>query len=305
MRSLLRAALAPLIGLLLAAAPAAADPSAPDPSPPDPSAASRIVSVDGAVTEIVYALGQGGRVVATDTTSSWPAEVASLPKVGYKRSLTPEGLLSLRPDLILASSTAGPAQVLDAVRAAGVPVVTVPDAHSTEGVLAKVRAVAVALGLPAQGEALAGRIAADLETQAARLATVRERPRVLFVMDTGQGGLMAAGRDTAADAAIALAGGINAFAGVTGLKPLTPEAAVLAAPQVIVVTHQAADRQGGLASIAAHPALALTPAVRDGRLVSLDALLVLGFGPRIGEAVRVMVAAFHPELPAQAAEVPR
>lgn len=293
MRALLRAAVAPLVAVLLTAGPAAgADP------PP-----ARIVSVDGAVTEIVYALGQGHRVVATDTTSVWPAEAAALPKVGYKRALTPEGLLSLRPDLILASGSAGPAQALDAVRAAGVAVAAVPDAHSVEGVLAKVRGVADALGLPEEGRALAGRIAADLEAQTARLAAAEDRPRVLFVMDTGQGGLMAAGRDTAADAAIALAAGINAFADVSGLKPLTPEAAVAARPDVVVVTRQAVERQGGLERIAAQPALALTPAVRDRRLVPVDALLVLGFGPRLGEAVRVLAAAFHPDLPAQAAEV--
>lgn len=268
-------------------------------------AGERVISVDGAVTEIAYALGQGHRLVAVDTSSAWPAETAELPKVGYKRALTAEGLLSLRPTLVLATGAAGPAQALEPLRALGVPVVTLPDEPSVEGVLAKVRATAAALDAAPAGDALAARIAEELAAVRQRLAQAGPAPRVLFLMDTGRGGLMAAGTGTAADAVIALAGGANAFAGAEGLKPLTPEAAVATRPDVLVVTTQAVRRLGGLDRVTALPELALTPAVRDGRVVAIDALLVLGFGPRIGEAVRTLAEAFHPGLPARTADVPR
>lgn len=268
-------------------------------------AGGRVISVDGAVTEIAYALGQGHRLVAVDTSSAWPAETAELPKVGYKRALTAEGLLSLRPTLVLATGAAGPAQALEPLRALGVPVVTMPDEPSVEGVLAKVRATAAALDAAPAGDALAARIAEELAAVRQRLTQAGPAPRVLFLMDTGRGGLMAAGTGTAADAVIALAGGANAFAGAEGLKPLTPEAAVAARPDLLVVTTQAVRRLGGLDRVTALPELALTPAVRDGRVVAIDALLVLGFGPRIGEAVRTLAEAFHPGLPRRTTEVPR
>ncbi len=268
-------------------------------------AGERVISVDGAVTEIAYALGQGHRLVAVDTSSAWPAETAGLPKVGYKRALTAEGLLSLRPTMVLATKAAGPAQALEPLRTLGVAVVTVPDDASVDGVLAKVRGVAAALDAAPAGEALAARIGEELATVRRRLEGAGPPPRVLFLMDTGRGGLMAAGRGTAADAVIALAGGANAFDAAEGLKPLTPEAAVAARPDLVVVTEQAIRRMGGPDRVTALPELALTPAARAGRFVTIDALLVLGFGPRIGEAVRTLAEAFHPGLPARTAEAGR
>lgn len=262
-----------VIAVAVSAAPAAAQ--------------QRIVSVDGAVTEIVHALGEQHRLVGTDTSSTYPPAVGTLPKVGYKRALAAEGLLSLGPDLILGTAAAGPAPVLEQVRAAGVPVVTLPEEASVPGVLAKVRGVAEALGVPEKGADLAARIQADLDRVTGRRPADGAAPRVLFLMDTGRGGLMAAGAGTAADAVIALAGGANAFA-AEGLMPLTPEAAVAAAPDVLVVTAQAVERHGGLPAVLSQPALAATPAAPNGRVAVVDTLLVLGFGPRIAEAVAVL-----------------
>src|SRR5690554_4553900 len=88
--------------------------------------AGRVVSLGGAVSEIVVALGQGGRLVARDTTSTWPEAVAALPDVGYLRQLSPEGLISVAPDLILAEEGAGPPEAVEVLRAAAIPFVTIP-----------------------------------------------------------------------------------------------------------------------------------------------------------------------------------
>ncbi|MFM2045215.1 MAG: putative hemin-binding periplasmic protein HmuT precursor [Pseudomonadota bacterium] len=291
MRRALRAA-ALVLPLSLLALPAAAQ--------------QRIVSVDGAVTEIIHALGEQGRLIATDTSSTWPETVQALPKVGYKRALAAEGLLALGPDLILGTETAGPAPVLDRIRAAGIPVTTLREEASVDGVLAKVAGVADTLGVPDKGRALSDRIRGEIAAVTATIPADSTRPAVLFLMDTGRGGLMAAGTGTAADAVIALAGGRNAFAAAEGLKPLTPEAAVAARPDVIVLTAQAVARNGGVQAILAQPALAATSAAQAGRVAVVDTLLVLGFGPRIGEAVRQLAAVTHPgALPASQAKVPQ
>jgi len=249
----------------------------------------RIVSVGGSVTEILYALDLGGRVIATDTTSIYPAAAEELPKVGYMRALAAEPLVALKPDLILAEADAGPPAVLRQVKEAGLPLVLMPDDPTPEGVVAKVRAVAKASGKESEGEALAAALAARFEDLRQERAKMREQPRVLFLL-SHSGGTMAAGDDTSAASIVALAGGRNALAGAfSGYKPLSPEAAVTAAPDVVLLTNQGLEAIGGRPGLAADPALGLTSAVQEERIVAMDALLLLGFGPRTPEAAAALM----------------
>ncbi|MFP4044075.1 MAG: hemin ABC transporter substrate-binding protein [Rhodosalinus sp.] len=256
-------------------------------------AAERIVVAGGAVTEIVYALGAGDRVVARDTTSSHPPEVEALPDVGYVRRLSPEGVLSLAPDLILAEEGAGPAETVQVLERAEIPFVTIPDATDAKGVAAKVRAVGAALDLEAKAAALAEEIESEIATVQDRAEGVAEPVRVLFLLSAEGGRLLASGTDTAADAMIRMAGGTNAVTGFEGYKPLTDEAVMAAAPDVVLMMEGRAEGHGG-AGVLGHPALAATPAGRDGRLVEMDGLYLLGFGPRTAQAVADLNAALYP-----------
>lgn len=258
--------------------------------------AQRVVSVGGAVTEIVYALGAQDRLVAVDSTSTYPPAADALPDVGYMRQLSAEPILALDPDLLLLVADAGPRSTLDQLRATGLRIVTVPDQPSLPGVLAKVRAVAAALGLQPAGADLAARIEATHQRVAARLADLTTRPRVLFLLSIGRGAPLAAGQETSADQIIALAGGRNALSGFQGYKPLSPEAAMAARPDVILTTERTATQLGGLDSLRNRPELAVSPAAASGRLLALDGLLLLGFGPRTPEAIARLAATFHPEL---------
>ncbi|MFP4274057.1 MAG: hemin ABC transporter substrate-binding protein [Paracoccaceae bacterium] len=259
-------------------------------------AAERIVSAGGSVTETVFALGGGDAVVARDTTSSWPPEVEALPDVGYVRRLSPEGVLSVAPDLILAEEGAGPAETVAILEAAEVPFVTIPDATDAAGVERKILAVGRALGPEAEAKAerLASRIRAEIEQVGTRSAGIDRKARVLFLLSAEGGRLMASGTGTAADAMIDLAGGENAVTGFEGYKPLTDEAVLAAAPDVVLMMEGRAGDHGG-AGVLAHPALAVTPAGREGRLVEMDGLYLLGFGPRTAQAVADLHAALYPE----------
>lgn len=279
------------VSLLLAFAMAFA--IVPD-APAAETAAPRIVSVGGSVTEIVFALGFGDRVVAADTTSVYPAATADLPKVGYMRQLAAEPILSLAPTLVLAEPNAGPPAVLDQLRAAGAALVPVPDAPTPDGVARKIVAIGDALGAPERARALADSVAGDLDRARALVAGLTGRPRVLFLLSVGSGTPLATGRSTAADGMIALAGGVNAIDGYEGYKPLSPEAAVAAAPEIVLVTGRTLAALGGVDGIAGLPAIAATPAGRNRRIVAMDALLMLGFGPRTGAAVEQLAALFHP-----------
>ena len=256
----------------------------------------RIVSIGGALTEIVYALGAEASLVAVDSTSFYPAATGALPSVGYMRQLSAEPIIALQPTLVLAIEDSGPPEALEQMRAAGLNLLVVEDDPTPEGVLAKIDTVARALGKGAEGEALMARLRGEFDAVLKRVAALSERPSVIFFFSLGSGTPLAGGRDTAPDGIIALAGGRNAFDSFEGFKPLSPEAAVASAPDVVLVTEQTLKALGGRDRLIARPEVAATPAGRAGRIVAMDALLLLGFGPRTPEAIRRLAAALHPAL---------
>ncbi|MGE3649483.1 MAG: hemin ABC transporter substrate-binding protein [Reyranellaceae bacterium] len=259
--------------------------------------ASRIVAVGGSVTEVIYALGGVKSLVATDSTSLFPVAARKTPKVGYMRTLSAEGVLSLRPSLVITTTAAGPESALRQIADAGVAVLVLSDDYSFDAVVAKIEGIGRALGLAQAATDLARKVRADMADVAARVAQSKTKPRALSFLTFGQGGApQAAGRMTAADGIIRLAGGVNVFDAWTGYKPMTPEATVAAAPEVIMVGTQTIEAIGGVDKILADPALALTPAAKNRRVASADALLLLGFGPRTPEAVRIVARVFHPDV---------
>lgn len=265
---------------------AAGDASAP--------AALRVVTVGSAVTEAAFAVGAGAVVVGVDTSSLFPEEATRRPRVGYQRALAAEGLLSLAPTLVLATDEAGPESVLEQLRARGVRVERVGSAPTLDGARARLARVAELLGRPA--DAALARFDDDARAAKALVARTTQRPRVLALYARGAGTLQVFGRETAADGMLALAGADNAVTAFTGAKPLTAEALVAAAPDVVLVPARGLESLGGEAGLLAVPGVAGTPAGRAKRIVAVDDLLLLGFGPRTGEAVALLARALHPEL---------
>jgi iron complex transport system substrate-binding protein len=256
------------------------------------AAPKRVVTLGGDVTEIVYALGAGGSIVCDDQTSLYPQAATKLPQVGYLRTLAAEGVLSCRPDLIVASEDAGPPAAVTQLSASGIRFVKVPNTHSPEAVAAKIETVANALGIPEKGRALQTRYKQALSNARAKLSVFQDRPRAIFLMAQGPGGAMAAGRGSAADAMLTLAGAQN-VASFEGYKPLTPEAAIALKPDVIVVADVALKMLGGMDAFRARPEIAMTPAGKSGRIVPMDTLLLLGFGPRTPQALLALGQALH------------
>lgn len=252
------------------------------------------LAIGGSVTEIVYALGQQHRLIARDTTSTFPPEAQALPDVGYMRALSPEGVLSVSPDLILSEEGAGPPETLEVLEEAHIPFITVPGGFDAKSVAAKIRAVGNALEVPDEAEDLARQVTGQIEAAKARAQEHGGAPkRVLFVLSAQGGRLMGAGDDTGAAAIIAMAGGVNALEGVTGYKPLSDEAAAAAAPDVILMMDRGGDHGASADELFALPALAVTPAAETRSLVQMDGLKLLGFGPRTGEAVSELAAALY------------
>lgn len=257
---------------------------------------SRIVSVGGAITEILYALGLQERIVAVDTTSLYPAEaLKEKPNVGYMRQLSPEGVLGLAPSLILAADGSGPKEAVAVLTAATVPFVRIPDQFTGESIIEKVRMVAAAAGAKARGECLVGQVAADLDAVAALRARITQPVRVMFVMSFLNGRPMIAGRNTGADGIIRLAGGINAMTEFEGYRPVNDEAVIAARPDMVLVMQRSHDQLDAQA-VFAHAAFALTPAAAQQAFVAMDGLYLLGFGPRTARAARDLAARLYPAL---------
>lgn len=255
---------------------------------------SRIVTIGGAVTEIVYALGFGDRVVAVDITSTYPAVVKSRASVGYMRALSPEGVLSLTPNLVLAIEGSGPPDAIEVLSRASVPFVLVPEGYDEASVLRKVRLVAQALGVAEQGEAMAKAIAEDFATLAAVRAKIAARRSAVFVLAIGNGTPTVAGEHTSAEGIFRLSGVDNAIRGMNGYKNATAEATLAAQPQAVVTM---LERNHGLGAdvMFALPAFAGTPAAREKRLFSVPSYY-LSFGPRAAHAAHDLAAAIYPEL---------
>lgn len=275
--------------LLVAATLASAAPTA-----AADAAGRRIVSVGGAVTEIVVALGAADDLVAVDTTSIHPAAtVGPLPKVGYMRQLSPEGIVALKPTDVLVVEGSGPPGALQVLADTGLKPVLVPDGFTPDGVAAKIGAVGTALNRTAEAEALAARQSRAFAALAAGNALVRTPVRVLFALSLQGGRLMASGTGTAADGAIALAGAVNALPDFSGYKAVADEAIIAARPDVILIM----DRHDlKPTDMLAYPALAATPAGRDGRLVTVDGVALLGFGPRTASAAADLRQRLYPDL---------
>ncbi len=257
-------------------------------------ATGRIVSVGGAVTEILFAIGAGDRVVGNDTTSYFPPAAAKLPKVGYMRALPAEGVLSLKPDSVIMTTDAGPGPVLEQIKAVGVKGITVKAAMSLEETLDNIQQISRAVGKTDAGKALVEKLSTDLAALEKKIGTAGKKPRVLFVMQHGGSPMMTAGTNTSAAGIIELAGGINAVTGFEGYKPLTAEAAVAQKPDYILVTSHSVKSLGGAEQVLKAPGLSLTPAGKTGNVIEMDTLLLLGFGPRTVEAATKLFDLTHP-----------
>lgn len=244
-------------------------------------AEQRLIAIGGDVTEIIYALNAQQSLVARDSTSLSPEAATSLPDIGYMRQLNAEGILALRPTLILASAQAKPSLALEQVANSGATVVMIPAENSLKGIDAKISAVARALDKASAGRAL-------IQTLNATLHAIPSQPlnkKVLFIMSHGGMSALAAGQQTAADAAIKAAGLRNAMQGFTRYQPLSQEGVIASAPDLVLVTRDGIRTLGGEEQVWALPGLAHTPAGKQRQLMVIDDMALLGFGIRTPQAI--------------------
>jgi iron complex transport system substrate-binding protein len=257
---------------------------------------SRILSIGGDVTEILYALKADDKIIAVDSTSQFPADaLKTKANVGYLRALSSEGVLSTNPSLIIAGKDAGPPPVVTVLKASSIPYIEVPDNQTPEGVAAKIRFIASVVGAQAAGDALAKDVENDFALLAEQRAKIGKPKRALFILSVQNGRATIGGANTSADAMIKLAGAENVATGAQGYKPLADEAAVELAPDAIV-TMQHGRNGPPSAHIGSVKSLQASPALQNQRVIEMNGLYLLGFGPRCARAARELMIALYPEL---------
>lgn len=253
-------------------------------------AAQRVVSIGGDVTQIVYALGAGDTLVGRDSTSTKPASVNTLPDVGYMRQLNAEGILALRPDLVLVNDQARPSAVLTQLTAVGVKVVDVTGENSLAAIDRKIATIAAALNRPAQGNVLATRI----DAQIAAIPKTPLHVRAIYLMAPQGMTSLAAGRDTAADQAMRSAGLLNVMAQRPHYQTLSQEGIAAAQPDLVIIDAASLKAIGGEPALWKLPGMALTPAARGHHVAVVDLMDLLGFGPDTPAAILALRQAATP-----------
>jgi iron complex transport system substrate-binding protein len=257
---------------------------------------SRIVTLSGDFSEIVWELGLGDNLVGVDLSSVYPREEMRLkPKIGVEFRILAEPILVLEPSVVIGDIDASPPEVIEQVRSAGVPVVILPRFAGIDAPAAKIQAVAEVLGVAAAGEALATRVQGEIDAALALVSPTGPRPRVAVVYVATEDTILMLGSNTVFDGILEALGveDVGPAAGVDGFVPLTAEAMVAAAPEVIITAGRGFDGLGGMDGFLALPGIAQTPAGQNRRVLVYEDLYLLGLGPRTGVLFAELVRDLH------------
>lgn len=255
----------------------------------------RLVSVGGALTEIIYALEAASDLVGVDTTSLYPDAAQKLPNVGYARALSVEGVLALKPTQIVVTEDAGPPAVMRQLAASNIPLSVLAANHRFEGLLERVKRLGEITGRVALAKTLAHNLQQDWTRVRAQIVSApplaQKTVRVLFILAHTPNQIMVSGTQTNAQAMLDYVGASNAITEFSGYKPLTPEAVIAAQPDLVLLSEQGLRAAGGVPGILRLPGIEQTPAGRHKRVIALEAMFLLGFGPRLPAALASLHAA--------------
>ena len=242
---------------------------------------SRIAVAGGSITEFIYLLKKDVQIIAVDTTSNYPKQTSGLPSIGYVRNLSAEGILSLKPTLILGEHDMGPPEVLNQLEKVSVEVKRIEERQAAMGIVEKFECIAKILNVPtSESEYLKENLLAFATNLEEIRSVGTKRPRVALILSFIDGSPILAGNATSGDGVLKMIGATNVFSDIDGWKPATRESLLAKNPDYIVITERGLKAQGGMAGLEKNPGLRLTSAVKEKNVYALDGMALLGFGPR-------------------------
>lgn len=254
----------------------------------------RIVCVSKQLTEFLFALEQGDKIVGIDLTSTYPSEAKNITTVGYHRHLSTEGIISLEPTLVVHQGDVAPPTVMPQLQQVGIPIKQYPAGNTLDSARIVLRLVAHDYGADSIADRLISNLDRDLEKAAALVRQYPARPKVMIIhFGQQRNQYFVMGTRGAANAMIGLAGGINT-ADTSGFRDLSAEIIAKAQPDVILATDFGFDRIGGtVEKFSQLPGIALTPAAQNGRIYRIEEHDLVYFGPRTGQNIIKIAELIH------------
>lgn len=228
----------------------------------------RIVSVDGNATEILVALDMTPNIVAADVTSQGLINDDKLLNLGYHRTLSAEGVLATRPDLVIGSDHMGPDNVIHIIEQASIELIRLVSPTNVEQLIDNVQIVGRRLNRDDKATQLIEQI--NLKANHIRQNATQKQLSMMFLLDMGGKGLSQAGAGTTADALISLLGGLN-VSEFTSYKPVSVEAILAQQPDVILIGQRSELRVDTQTLLTHYPLLKGTKAADNNALISVNA----------------------------------
>jgi iron complex transport system substrate-binding protein len=260
--------------------------------------AQRIITAGSALTETVCALGDCDKIIASDRTSLYPAHIQQLPSIGYRGGINAEGILSLKPTLVIAEKDYVEDAVLQQLTASGIKLVIIDRKYTFNDTKKFIAQIATALNRDAEGKKLIAKIEGEFAEANTMLKKATSVPKVLSVYNRGTSTISVAGKNTFGEI-LSYAGATSAVSDVEGYKPLNTEALIAANPDYLLMVSTGLESLGGIDGALKIPGVAQTVAGKRKQIISIESLKLTNFGPRFGEAVKELVVLIHPELHAK------
>lgn len=255
----------------------------------------RIITAGSAMTETICALGLCDKIIASDRTSLYPAEIQKLPSIGYRSGINAEGIISLKPTLVIAEKEYVDEAVLSQIKSTGIKLISIERAYNLEGTKNLIREISLAVNKKMEGEKLIAKIETQLVEASAIIKKSKITPNVLCVYNRGASSVDAAGTKTFSDI-LPYVGAVSAVTGVNGYKPLNAEALIAANPDYILFFESGLQSLGGIKGALEIPGVAQTTAGKKQQILAMDGIKLSNFGPRFGEAVKELTLLIHPDV---------
>jgi len=258
-------------------------------------AQERIITAGSALTETVCALGDCDKIIASDRTSLYPAHIQQLPSIGYRGGINAEGIISLKPTLIIAEKDYVEDAVLEQLGQSGIKLLIIDRKLEIGETKKFIMQIAAALKREAEGKKLIAKIDSDLAEANALLKKTTSHPKVICIYNRGTATVSMAGKNTFGNI-LSYVGATSAVADIEGYKPLNTESLIAANPDYLLMVSTGLESIGGVDGMLKVPGIAQTTAGMKRQIVAIESLKLTNFGPRLGEAIKEIVVLLHPEL---------
>ena len=255
----------------------------------------RIITAGSAITETVCALGDCDKIIASDRTSLYPEQIQQLPSIGYRNAINAEGIISLKPTMVIVEKDYVDDNVLTQLSASGIKLVVVERQLNFNDTKKYITQIAAALGRQEEGKKLIAKNESELTEVKTFLQRATITPKVVAVYNRGTSTMSIAGKGTFSEI-LQYVGAKNVFESMEGYKPLNTEALIAASPDYLVMTSTGFESIGGMEGVLKISGVAQTTAGKKKQVVVINSLKLTNFGPRFGETVKELANLLHPEI---------